>query len=131
MNTVDLPRKSVDLDLSDSRPSTAALMGLVAGMGAGVGGDRLVDVQVVAAQLVGNAYRHARAPRRLRMYRLPDGGLVRIEVGDGSPSLLPVLGRLDAPEHGRGLLMVNRLSVNWGHRRDDDRKTVWAEVRLA
>ena len=131
MNTVDLPRKSVDLELSDSRPSTAALMGLVADVGVGVGGDRFVDVQVVAAQLVGNAYRHARAPRRLRMYRLADRGLVRIEVGDGSPSLLPVLGRLDAPEHGRGLLMVNRLSVNWGHRRDDDRKTVWAEVRLA
>ncbi|MEU4769804.1 hypothetical protein AB0H12_41955 [Actinosynnema sp. NPDC023794] len=65
------------------------------------------------------------------MYRLADRDLVRIEVGDGSPSLLPVLGRLDAPEHGRGLLMVNRLSVNRGHRRDDDRKTVWVEVRLA
>ncbi len=47
-----------------------------------------------------------------------------------SPSLLPVLGRLDAPEHGRGLLVVNRLSVGWGHVGDDDRKTVCAEVRL-
>ncbi|MEU4742650.1 ATP-binding protein [Actinosynnema sp. NPDC023658] len=106
-------------------------MGLVAGVVAGVGDDRLVDVQVVAAQLVGNAYRHARAPRRLRMHRLPDRDLVRIEVADGSSSLLPVLGRLDVPETGRGLLMVNRLSVNWGHLRADDRKTVWAEVRLA
>lgn len=131
MNTVDLPRKSVDLDLPDSRPSTAALMGLVADMTAGAGDDRLVDIQVVTAQLVGNAYRHAQAPRRLRVYRLSDGDLVRIEVGDASSSLLPVLGRLDTPEHGRGLLMVNRLSVNWGHRRDADRKTVWAEVRSA
>ncbi|MCE6995386.1 ATP-binding protein [Saccharothrix sp. S26] len=131
MNTVDLPRKSVDLDLPDSRPSTAALMGLVSDMAAEAGDDRLVDIQVVTAQLVGNAYRHAHAPRRLRMYRLPDRDLVRIEVGDASSSLLPVLGRLDTPEHGRGLLMVNRLSVNWGHRRDADRKTVWAEVRLA
>ncbi|PSL51554.1 hypothetical protein B0I31_12088 [Saccharothrix carnea] len=105
-------------------------MGLVAGMVAGIDDDRLVDVQVVAAQLVGNAYRHAGAPRRLRVYRLPDGDLVRIEVGDGSPSLLPILGRLATPERGRGLLMVNRLSVNWGHRRDADRKAVWAEVRL-
>ncbi|MEU4742065.1 ATP-binding protein [Actinosynnema sp. NPDC023658] len=131
MNTVDLPRKSVDLDLPDSRPSTAALMALVTDMAAGVGDDRLVDIQVVAAQLVGNAYRHARAPRRLRVYPLPDRDLVRIEVGDASSSLLPVLGRLGAPEHGRGLLMVNRLSVNWGHRHDADRKTVWAEVRSA
>jgi anti-sigma regulatory factor (Ser/Thr protein kinase) len=131
VNTVDLPRKSVDLDLPDSRPSTAALMGLVADMAAGAGADRLVDIQVVTAQLVVNAYRHARAPRRLRMYRLPERDLVRIEVGDASSSLLPVLGRLDTPEHGRGLLMVNRLSINWGHRRDADRKTVWAEVRSA
>jgi hypothetical protein len=131
VNTVELQHKSVDLDLPDSRPSTATLMGLVADMVAGVGGDRLVDVQVVATQLVDNAYRHARAPRWLWMHRLPDRDLVRIQVGDGSPSRLPVLGRLAAPEHGRGLLMVNRLSVNWGHERDADRKTVWAEVRLA
>lgn len=130
MNTVDLSHGSVEFDLPGSRPPTAVLMGLAAGMGVEAGDDRLVDVQVVAAQLVDNAYRHARAPRRLRMYRLPDRDLVRIEVGDGSPSRLPVLGRLAAPEHGRGLLMVNRLSVNWGHGRDADRKTVWAEVRL-
>ncbi|WP_420803660.1 ATP-binding protein [Saccharothrix deserti] len=130
MSTVDLPRDGVDLDLPDTPPTPNELLRLVAGTLRGTGDDRLVDVQVVAAQLVGNAYRHARAPRRLRLRRLSDRGLVRVEVDDGSPSLLPVLGRLDTPQHGRGLLMVNRLSVNWGYRPRGDRKTVWAEVQL-
>ncbi|GAA3464542.1 hypothetical protein ACFFSW_35100 [Saccharothrix longispora] len=43
----------------------------------------------------------------------------------------PTRGRLGATEHGRGLLVVNRLSVNRGHRRDGDRGTVWAQVRRA
>ncbi|MFJ6671191.1 ATP-binding protein [Actinosynnema sp. NPDC091369] len=130
MSTVDFPRDEVDLDLPEERPPAADLLGLVAGMVAGVGGDHLVDVQVVAAQLVGNAYRHALAPRRLRLHRPPGRDVVRVEVDDGSPSRLPVLGRLGALEHGRGLLMVNRLAVDWGHHSDSDRKTVWAEVRL-
>lgn len=130
MSTVDLPRDGVDLDLPATPPTPAELRRLVTGTFEGTRGDRLVDVQVVTAQLVGNAYRHAREPRRLRLFRLPDREVVRIEVEDGSPSLFPVLGRLDTPEHGRGLLMVNRLSVNWGHQPSGDRKTVWAEVRL-
>lgn len=130
MSTVDLPRDGVDLDLPDTPPTPAALSGLVAGTFPEIGDDRLVDLLVVAAQLVGNAYRHARAPRRLRLSRSDDGDVVRVEVDDASPSRLPVLGRLDTPSHGRGLLMVNRLAVNWGHRPWRDHKTVWAEVRL-
>jgi hypothetical protein len=130
VSTVEVPRDGVDLDLPDTPPTPAALSGLVAGTFPGTGDDRLVDILVVAGQLVGNAYLHAHAPRRLRLTRSGDGELVRVEVDDASPSRLPVLGRLDTPEHGRGLLMVNRLSVNWGHRPRRDHKTVWAEVRL-
>lgn len=130
MSTVDVPRDGVDLDLPDAPPTPASLSGLVAGTFPEIGDDRLVDILVVAGQLVGNAYRHARAPRRLRLDRSDDGEVVRVEVDDASPSRLPVLGRLDTPAHGRGLLMVNRLSVNWGHRPRRDHKTVWAEVRL-
>ncbi len=87
---------------------------------------------MVVAQLVGNAYRHALAPRRVRLRRVPGHDLVEVEVEveDGSPSRLPVLGRLDTPERGRGLLMVDRPWVDWGHRPGTDRKTVWVEVRL-
>jgi hypothetical protein len=128
LSTVELPRDGVDLSLPDTPPSPDELLGLVAGTFHGAGTDRLVDLQVIAAQLVGNAYRHAEPPRRLRLRRV--GDVVRVEVDDSSPSLFPVLGRLDTPEQGRGLLMINRLSVNWGHETRGDCKTVWAEVRL-
>jgi hypothetical protein len=119
----------VDVDLPDARPGPARLLRLVA---AAIGaGDRLGDLRAVAMHLVDNAYRHARGPRRLRLRRLHDRGLVRVEVDDGSPSRLPVLGRFDTPAHGRGLLVVNRLAVNWGHRPHYDHKTVWSEIRLA
>jgi hypothetical protein len=130
MSTVELPRDDVELDLPDTPPRPDELFGLVARTFPGTADARLVDIQVVAAQLVGNAYRHAAAPRRLRLRRVPEHDVVRVEVEDASPSRFPVLGRLDTPQHGRGLLMVNRLSVDWGHRSQHDRKTVWAEVRL-
>ncbi|MFD0206152.1 MULTISPECIES: ATP-binding protein [Saccharothrix] len=130
MSTVELPRDGVELGLPDTPPTPNELLGLVAVTFPGTGHDRLVDIQVVAAQLVGNAYRHAGAPRRLRLRRVVEHDVVRVEVEDGSPSKLPVLGRVDTPEDGRGLVMVNRLSVNWGHESRSDRKTVWAEVRL-
>lgn len=130
MSTVELPRDGVELGLPDVPPSPGELLELVARTFPGVREDRLVDIQVVTSQLVGNAYRHARAPRRLRLRRGTEAGVVRVEVEDGSPSRFPVLGRLDTPAHGRGLLMVNRLSVNWGHEPHGDHKTVWAEVRL-
>ncbi|MFD1146999.1 ATP-binding protein [Saccharothrix hoggarensis] len=130
MSAVDLPRDGVDLDLPGAPPSPAELLGLVARTFPDAGRERLVDVQVVAAQLVGNAYRHAGPPRQLRLRPSRARDVVRIEVDDGRPSALPVLGRVDTPEDGRGLVMVNRLAVNWGHRSQGDRKTVWAEVRL-
>ena len=130
MSTVELPRDGVELGLPDTPPAPRELIELLARTCPGIDQDRLLNLQVVAAQLVGNAYRHARAPRRLRLRRRPEAEMVRVEVEDGSPSRLPVLGRVDTPAHGRGLLMVNRLSVNWGHRPRGDHKTVWAEVRL-
>ncbi|MEU4745294.1 ATP-binding protein [Actinosynnema sp. NPDC023658] len=129
MSTVELPRDGVDLSLPDTPPAQDELLRLVAGTFPGTDGDRLVDLQVIAAQLVGNAYLHAGPPRRLRLHRV--GDVVRVEVDDSSPSRFPVLGRLDTPEQGRGLLMINRLSVNWGHETRGDCKTVWAEVRFA
>jgi hypothetical protein len=50
-----------------------------------------------------------------------------VEVEDGSPSLLPILGKADGTR-GCGLLLINRLAQNWGCDRQGDRKVVWAEV---
>ncbi|NUS65086.1 MAG: ATP-binding protein [Saccharothrix sp.] len=94
----------------------------------GVDGRRVADLQLIAAELVGNARRHADGPWRMRLLLVRERLVVRVEVEDRSPSLLPVLGRPDDPTAGSGLLLVNRLSVRWGFDHHEDRKVVWAEV---
>ncbi|MFI9007570.1 ATP-binding protein [Actinosynnema sp. NPDC053489] len=92
---------------------------------------RVADLVLIAAELADNARRHAEGPCRTRVSRVDERRVLRVEVEDGSPSLLPVLGRADDPTAGSGLLLVNRLSVRWGFDRGGDRKVVWAEVPLA
>ncbi|KOX14530.1 hypothetical protein ADK67_42705 [Saccharothrix sp. NRRL B-16348] len=93
-----------------------------------VDGRRVADLASIATELVGNARQHAEGPWRLRLLRVDERHVVRVEVEDRSPSLLPVLGRPDDPAAGSGLLLVNRLSVRWGFDHHEERKVVWAEV---
>jgi two-component sensor histidine kinase len=92
----------------------------------GVDPDVLIDLELVSTELVTNALEHAAGPRQLRLIRHDD--LVRIEVDDASPDLLPTPGtsRLSR-NRGRGLRLVGALG-RWGMRRDRHRKTVWAEL---
>jgi serine/threonine-protein kinase RsbW len=98
-----------------------------------VGLDREVvdEAELVVAELVGNAVRHA-SP-------LPDGavrahwqirdGVVEIEVTDGGGSTRPTPQR--PPWHavsGRGLRIVRSLAHEWGVVRTDPGHTVWASV---
>ncbi len=93
----------------------------------GVSPGVLADVLVVVEELVTNAERHARSPRRLRVTR--GGCVVRVEVSDGDPAL-PVLHPPSATRiGGYGILLVHRMSREWGVLLDDEGgKTVWAEL---
>ncbi|WP_367128391.1 ATP-binding protein [Saccharothrix sp. HUAS TT1] len=126
MNMVDLPDDGLDLELGGVS-SPDGVDGWVRQVAHGVDGRRVDDLVLIVAELVANARAHAAGPWRMRLYRVDDRGVVRVEVEDRSPSLLPVLGRADDPSGG-GLLLVNRLSVHWGFDRKEDRKAVWAEV---
>lgn len=87
------------------------------------------DVQLIANELVSNAYDHGRWAVRVRV-SLPTAGAprVRVEVDDTS-SDLPVLGRSRLTDlRGRGLVLVNALSTRWGARPKFGGKTVWADV---
>lgn len=97
----------------------------------GITDEALQDVELVTTELLTNAYEHAAGPFGLRLARLYGQGLVRLEVDDGAPHLLPRSGRA-APNdrRGRGLLMVGAICGDWGMRLDADRKTVWAEVPI-
>jgi anti-sigma regulatory factor (Ser/Thr protein kinase) len=87
------------------------------------------DVELVCTELVTNAIEHAAAPRRLRVS--VGGEVLRIEVDDGSPARLPVVGRSRlGPYRGRGLVLVAALA-SWGLDRDESAKTLWAELPAA
>ncbi|WP_342751461.1 ATP-binding protein [Saccharothrix carnea] len=124
---VDLPDDGLDLALGDVR-TPDGVAGWVRQVAYEMDERRVADLALIAAELVGNARRHAEGPWRVRLLRVDERHVVRVEVEDRSPSLLPVLGRPDDPAAGNGLLLVNRLSVRWGFDHYEDRKAVWAEV---
>ncbi|MFJ6673741.1 ATP-binding protein [Actinosynnema sp. NPDC091369] len=124
---VDLPDDGLDLALGGVR-TPEDIAGLVRQVGYEVDERSVTDLALIAAELVGNARQHAEGPWRMRLTRVHERHVLRVEVEDRSPSLLPVLGRPDDPTAGSGLLLVNRLSVHWGFDHHGDRKVVWAEV---
>jgi anti-sigma regulatory factor (Ser/Thr protein kinase) len=90
----------------------------------------LVDcARVLVTELVTNAVMHGIGDIGLRITN--DGEVLRVEVGDGSPTPArfgPPL-RL-ADESGRGLYIVADLADSWGqHRSEIGGKTVWFELR--
>lgn len=84
-------------------------------------------ILLACTELVANAYEHGAAPVSFRLSAVSPH-VVRIEVSDGSPDL-PVERRPVADEpRGRGILLVSRLSRQWGVHVDGPGKTVWAEI---
>ncbi|HEX6342597.1 ATP-binding protein [Umezawaea sp.] len=89
--------------------------------------DFVADTELVATELAANAFEHAKAPRAIRLGRRD--GVVRVEVDDAAPDLLPRPGRSTLGQfRGRGLVLIGSMGADWGVDRSDDRKTVWAEI---
>lgn len=94
----------------------------------------LADVATVAAELVGNAVRHA-APLPggvMRVaWRLVRAGLIEIRVTDGGAASSPAPRAADpeAPD-GRGLTIVAALSARWGVDREGSAQCVWAHIPI-
>jgi serine/threonine-protein kinase RsbW len=89
------------------------------------------ESEIVVAELVANAFRHARA--------LPDGtigvnwtvssGVVEIEVTDGGgPTTPQPAPRSVWAPSGRGLRIVGTLAYEWGVREQGNGSTVWASI---
>ncbi|MCU1490841.1 MAG: hypothetical protein JWM85_2246 [Acidimicrobiaceae bacterium] len=82
---------------------------------------------LLTSELVANASRHAGG--RCQLCLSIDGPRLRIEATDRN-TRAPVLRRPSVEdESGRGLLLVDVLSKEWGvQQRDGDGKTVWFEL---
>jgi hypothetical protein len=91
----------------------------------------VIDVELVATELVTNAYEHTDCPLAIRI-RWPIGEkLLRVEVDDGIPSRLPASGASSRGGfRGRGLLMIEGICRAWGVEAHGGHKTVWADVPL-
>ena len=103
----------------------------------------LADCIAVAAELLGNAVRHA-APLPGGVMRIacrmgvtqrrrrtePADAYVEVRVSDGGSPSVPTE-RLADPDavDGRGLAIVAALARTWGVDREDDGQCVWAELR--
>lgn len=84
------------------------------------------DLLLLVSELVTNAVRHGAPPISLEV--LADEATVTVAVGDASPSLpLPRHAAPDA-EGGRGMTLVDLLTVEHGVRPACPGKTVWASV---
>lgn len=86
--------------------------------------EALADTILVLDELVSNALRHGKSPRRVRLTRSP--GRVRIDVDDADRT--PAVPRPPSEDGGRGLTLIDACSSAWGQEVRDDGKTVWAEL---
>ena len=107
---------------------SAALAGLVTQ-------ERLSDAMSIAAELVGNAVRHALplpgGVVRVAWHLLVGGGLlIKVTDGGSANSKAPMIRPPSADAvDGRGLAIVAALSRRWGVEHDGLGQCVWAELR--
>jgi len=82
-------------------------------------------VALLVSELATNAVRHARTPFSVCLHVGPP---LRVEVLDES-RLAPVPAQpTSSAEGGRGLQILDRLSLRWGTEIDQDTKLVWFEL---
>jgi len=93
------------------------------------------SAELLVAELVTNAVKASRAMKQafpVRLWLASDSAQVLILVWDASLQPPVRMDTSDEAENGRGLLLVEAISEQWGWcvREDKDGKFVWAIVRL-
>jgi serine phosphatase RsbU (regulator of sigma subunit) len=83
--------------------------------------------ELIASELVTNAYRYAAGPVTMRLIRTD---CLICEVSDTSHTSPHLRRALSTDEGGRGLFLVAQLTERWGARYTHDGKTVWTEQSL-
>lgn len=94
---------------------------------ADVAGPAVADTVLVVDELVSNAREHAAGGSTVDL--CVDGGSAVVVVSDPHPESMPALGYPPPSQpSGRGLLVVDALSLRWGVVIGPASKSVWAEV---
>lgn len=95
--------------------------GALAAIGNGATAD---DAVLVVSELVTNAVVHAGTDITVSVVTLPEGG-VRVEIADGSTDLPGLRIPNAGSRSGRGLLLVEHFTQQWGVDRTAAGKVVW------
>ncbi|WUH96257.1 ATP-binding protein [Spirillospora sp. NBC_00431] len=88
----------------------------------------LGDVQTCVNEAFTNAIEHTASGRDGRvtvMFSMVGGDIVAEVTDDGAAGARPVMRDDPMAEDGRGLRMIDALSLAWGVREDGHRSTVW------
>jgi anti-sigma regulatory factor (Ser/Thr protein kinase) len=94
----------------------------------GVAGATAADAVLLTGELVTNALTHGQGTVQVRLRHTRDA--LMLEVSDQAPFLPRRLRSGLEDEHGRGLLLVTRLSERWGVRPTPTGKSVWCVLAL-
>ncbi|WP_225823838.1 ATP-binding protein [Streptomyces naphthomycinicus] len=97
----------------------------------GVAGDVADSVLLTVSELVANAVQHAQPPLCLGLGCDPAAGRVYVEVSDGGPATEDGAAGLAEDEHGRGLMIVDRVAAAHGDRREAGQAVHWADIAYA
>lgn len=90
------------------------------------------DANIVVSELLSNSLRHARplASGQIRFAWFREGDALEVAVSDGGATTEPRRGRHTLSSlGGRGLGIVEALSLRWGVRHEAECTTVWAVLR--
>ncbi len=97
-------------------------------------GPLIDDALLITSELATNALVHAPGiGDRFTLTLRRRAGVLAIEVADSYQWAMPELRKTGDPleANGRGLVLVDALSANWGVRPRDPGKTVWAHLPVA
>ena len=92
----------------------------------GLSGEPVEPTLLVVTELLSNAIDHAHGPVRLSVERSAE--TVHVEVRDATPDAPQLRPPNPARARGRGVHLVDALSLRWGWTAGSTGKVVWAEV---
>jgi anti-sigma regulatory factor (Ser/Thr protein kinase) len=120
---------SLRLERSRESPDIAR-RAVSAALGGQVSQQFIEDAILCTSELVTNAVMHGKHGCELQMSFDPaDGGVLRVEVSDGSPHLPRLVDAVDVHRAGgRGLRIVEAASTRWGSQQVPSGKVVWFEM---
>ena len=125
---VQLATRTRSVQLPATAEAPAAIRAFLRAALASTAPDATPLVQLLTTELVSNVVRHAESPMTVRL--VPQDSAVRVEVDDDSGAPPVLLDPGPYAENGRGLVLVESLSREWGWTAREHGKTVWFVVGL-